>query len=363
VEFHSIRPIAIKNEKENEDGTMGSPYLNSSETIILSTHNIIVNTVPAEAILTNTRLILVDTRDSQIRPQDISFPAIETVTIGESATADPMLSLSMVTGPGLTQPLGIVFPQAPKTKRIGERDEWAAKLKEYSAAAIQEGGIKPAELFPPWVPGAAPVAEGAAESDAADTGHRNPPLIPRKPRPESSPKNRTVIAIAALVVILAVIALGGYFFAPALLGMTGTPVTPLPTPVITPVITTIATTVPLTSTPAPVTAIVTPPLTVIPTTTSVSIIPQSGVWVQIRYAGNYSGIVGAPGRFANVAGSGDHFYQIPARNETVSATVQKLDNSGNVMTIEFYNEGRLIKSGSIKTPRGTLELFVSLNTP
>jgi hypothetical protein len=341
---------------------MGSPYLNSSETIILSTHNIIVNTVPAEAILTNTRLILVDSRDSQIRPQDISFPAIETVTIGENAAADPMLSLSMVTGPGLTQPLGIVFPQAPKTKRTGERDEWAAKLKEYSAAAIQEGGIKPTELFPPWVP-AASVAEGAAEADAADARHRNPPLIPRKPRPETSSKKRTVIAIAALVVILAVIAIGGYFFAPALLGMTGSPVTPVPTPVIATEITPIATTVPATPTQAPVTATVTPPPTVVPTVTPESIIPQSGVWVQIRYAGNYSGIVGAPGRFANVAGSGDHFYQIPARNETVTATVQKLDNSGNVLTIEFYNNGRMIKSGSIKTPKGTLELFVSLNTP
>jgi hypothetical protein len=336
---------------------MGSPYLNSNETIILSTHNIIVNTVPAEAILTNTRLILVDTRDSRIRPQDISFPAIETVTIGENAAADPMLSLSMVTGPGLTQPLGIVFPQAPKTKRTGERDEWAAKLKEYSAAVIQESGIIPTELFPPWVP-AAPVAEGVADSDAADNGHRNPPLIPRKPRPETFSKNRTVMAIAAVVVILAVIALAGYFFAPSLLGITSSPVTPIPTTVITP----IATTVPATPTQAPVTVTITPPLTVVPTATPQSIIPPTGVWVQIRYAGNYTGIVGAPGRFEDIAGSGNHFYQIPARNETVSATVQKLDNSGNILTIEFYNDGRLIKSGSIKTPKGTLELFVSLNT-
>jgi len=341
---------------------MGSPYLNSNETIILSTHNIIVNTIPAEAILTNTRLVLVDSRDSRIQPQDISFSAIETVTIGENAAADPMLSLSMVTGPGLTQPLGIVFPPSQKTKRTGERDAWAAKLKEYSAAAIQEGGIIPTELFPPWVPGAAPVAEGAADSDAADAGHRNPPLVPRKPRPETSSKNRTVMAIAAVVVILAVIAIAGYLFAPSLLGITSSAVTPIPTAVITPVITPIATTVPATPTQAPVTVTITPPLTVVPTATPQSIIPPTGVWVQIRYAGNYTGIVGAPGRFEDIAGSGNHFYQIPARNETVSATVQKLDNSGNILTIEFYNDGRLIKSGSIKTPKGTLELFVNLNT-
>ena len=64
---------------------MGSPYLSSNESIILSTNNVIVNTVPAEAILTNERLMLIDTRHAELRPQDIPFHAIETVTIGENS--------------------------------------------------------------------------------------------------------------------------------------------------------------------------------------------------------------------------------------------------------------------------------------
>jgi len=339
---------------------MGSPYLNPDEAILLSTHNLFVNTVPAEAILTSTRLILVDTRDAQIQPQDIIFSAIETVTTGENATADPMLSLSVVTGPGVTKSLGIVFVQTPKTKRIGERDEWTARLKDLSAGEIQKNGIQPMEIPPPWIPGVIPEpGPGSTERpEAEENGMKNPPLVPR-PRHESSPKNRALIAIAALAVIIGAIAIGGYFFGPSLLGTAGPPViTPGITTTVTAIATPASTTPPLT----PVTTIATSRPTVLPTATPQTVIPQTGVWVQILYAGNYSGTVGAPGRFATIAGSGDHLYQIPARNETVTATVQKLDNSGNTLTVAFYNNGIMVKNGTVRAPKGTLEIFADLRT-
>ena len=108
---------------------MGSPYLSSDETILLSTHNIVINTIPAEAILTGKRLILVDSSHPQFRPQDIPFTAIETVIIGENSGNNPVLSLTVVTKGDTRQTLGVVFAQPPKTKRTGERDSWAAKLK------------------------------------------------------------------------------------------------------------------------------------------------------------------------------------------------------------------------------------------
>ena len=135
---------------------MGSPYLSSKESILLSTNNVIVNSVPAEAILTNERLMLVDARHAELRPQDIPFHAIETVTIGENADQDPTLSLSLVTEPGVTQALGIIFPQPPRMRREAERDEWAIRLKELSISSIREGGTRPVEILPPWVPGQIP---------------------------------------------------------------------------------------------------------------------------------------------------------------------------------------------------------------
>ena len=83
---------------------MGSPYLNNNESIILSTHNVVINAVPAEAILTNQRLIIVDARHTQLRPQDIPFAAIETVTIGDNSAMDPVLSISVVIKDETTAP-------------------------------------------------------------------------------------------------------------------------------------------------------------------------------------------------------------------------------------------------------------------
>ena len=72
-----------------------------------------------------------------------------------------MLSLSLVTGPGVTQAMGIVFPQPPKMRRVAERDEWANRLKELSIISVREGGTKAMEILPPWVPGPLPEEDGA----------------------------------------------------------------------------------------------------------------------------------------------------------------------------------------------------------
>jgi hypothetical protein len=344
---------------------MGSPYLNSNESITLSTNNIIVNKVPAEAILTSERFIIIDAGDSGIRPQDIPFHAIETVTIGEDSDRDPVLSLSIVTGPGLTQALDIVFPQPPRMRRVSERDEWATRLKELSVIATWDGGVRATELFPPWVSGPLPGEAGAgaspADQSAAGSKFRNQPLAPRKPREAAAPKNRRTITAIVVVVIVIALATGAFLFAPSLLGKGAAPLPP-----VTPVPTEPAPSVP---TPAPTTVaepMVLPATTIqvaaTPTTAPVVVIPQTGVWVRVTYEGTYTGTVGAPGRLREVTGSGSQFYQIPARDEIISASIQKRDNSGNRLTVEFYSGGRLIRSGSLTAPQGILTLNVDLKT-
>ncbi len=238
----AIRAIAIQSAHENKErGIMGSPYLNSNEAIILSTHKVLINTIPAEAILTSQRLILVDSRHAQLRPQDVPFTAVETVTIGETSAQEPVLSLSIVMNDGTRHTLGIVFPQGPKTKRVGERDDWAVKLKEASLNAQQEHGVKAADLAPPWIPGALP-EEAAVEQEKGpgvpEDKYRNPPLAPRKPRAGSASGNRTAIAAGLVIVLLVVLAAGVYFLAPSFIGGSGsTPATPVPTPVVTATVT------------------------------------------------------------------------------------------------------------------------------
>ena len=341
---------------------MGSPYLSSNESIILSTNNVIVNTVPAEAILTNERLMLVDTRHAELRPQDIPFHAIETVTIGENTASDPVLSLSLVTGPGVTLSMGIVFPQQPKMRRVAERDEWANRLKELSIVTVREGGAKSVEILPPWVPGPLPEEAGTntAPEPAADeeSKFRNPPLMPRKSREPAAPKNRMAIAAVAIVIVVIALVAGAYLFAPSLLGIGRsplTPVTPVPTAVPPETITTVA--------PPVITATTTVPANAAATAVPQIIIPQNGVWVLVKYDGPYSGTAGAPERFRTINATGTNAYQLSARNEMILATIQKMDNTGGKLTVELYNEGKLVRSGSVSSPKGMVSISADLRTP
>jgi hypothetical protein len=355
---------------------MGSPYLNNNESIILSTHNVVINTIPAEAILTNQRLILVDARHTQLRPQDIPFAAIETVTIGDNSAMDPVLSISVVMPDETRHQLGIVFTQLPRTRRVSERDEWAVKVKDFSNTAQHEhAGIHPAELLPPWVPGELPKEEDEDAPDlaAADEKFRNPPLMPRKSK-APAPGNRKMILAGGVLVIVVIIALAGYLLAPSLLGNGGAPAEPVTTPTATEV-PTIPATVPAdvqtpvpaqttvltpTSSPSPVS---TPSVTAAPTTAAVQNgIPQSGIWVQVSYAGNYTGSVGTPGRMNDIAGNGERLYRIPAQNEIVEATIQKLDDSGKVLTVTVYNNGIAAQTGTISSPHGTLDIHADLRS-
>lgn len=341
---------------------MGNLYLSSNESIILSTNNVVVNSVVAEAVLTNERLMLFDARHAELRPQDILFHAIEAVTIGENASQDPMLSLSLVTAPGVTQPIDIVFPQPPKTKRVAERNEWANRLKELSTVSVRESGSVPMKILPPWVPGELPTEEarGAAPAPLSDTASqfRNPPLAPRKPRAQAASRNRTVIAAAVVVVVVIAIAALAYVFAPSLFGR-GTAPPPLATTIPVTVLTTAPAPVPAT----PATLQPESPVTTVPTTVATVAVPQTGVWVKVKYAGSFSGSAGAPGRFRSIADTGDHVYQLPARDEIVTATIQKQDNTGNKLIVEIYNEGTLIKSGSVTAPKGTVLISADLRNP
>ncbi|HEX3001771.1 MAG TPA: hypothetical protein VHN82_05310 [Methanoregula sp.] len=349
---------------------MGSPYLNSNEAIILSTHNVVINTVPAEAILTSQRLILVDARHTRLRPQDIPFASLETVTIGENSAMDPVLSLSIVLPDETRHTLGIVFPQAPRQKRTAERDEWAAKIKESSLIAQKEGGVKPAELVPPWVAGELPEEEGGMRAVAGPEAgsHANPPLAPRKPRAKASPGNRRIFLAAGIVLVLAIALVAAFtFLAPTFTGsLPKTPVTTAPTtvPSVTPSPaamtrpTAVATPMPV-ETPENIPDVTA--TTIAETTQSPA--PQfSGVWVRIQYNGKYSAAYGTSGRIREVSTSGEQYYQIPAKDQIVDAAVQKLDASGELLTVSIYLDGAQVSSSSTTKPFGTVELHTDLRS-
>jgi len=349
---------------------MGSPYLSNNETIQLSTHNLVINTIPAEAILTSNRLMLIDYSHPQILPQDIPFGAIETVTIGDNSAKEPVLSLSVAAPDGARHTIGMVFTQPARTKRSAERDAWAAKLKEMSMAAMQEHGVKSADLLPPWVPGEIPAADGKEQEKPAQSENVYRPLKPaqKRNRPASPGKSRAVTIGAVLVIIIVAVVIGSWFLAPSIWGKTAGPSVQVPTPTSTPVVTATPTAAPVqTSLPATVattvpTVSVSAAVTPVPTAAPLVKIPQTGVWVHVIYDGKFTGTVGTSGGLKDITGSTEGFYQIPVAQGMLMATVQKQDNSGNVLTVEFYKDGTLLKSSTMKTPKGTLEAQVEIPT-
>jgi hypothetical protein len=87
---------------------------------------------------------------------------------------------------------------------------------------------------------------------------------------------------------------------------------------------------------------------------------QSGVWIHIDYSGNYSASFGTSGRLKEISGSGEQFFQIPAKDEIVEATVQKSDDAGSSITVSILNDGIVAEKGSTSTPHGTIEIHVDL---
>ncbi|MDD1694565.1 MAG: hypothetical protein LUQ71_07555, partial [Methanoregula sp.] len=296
------------------------------------------------------------------------FVSLETVTIGENSAMDPVLSLSVVLPDETRHTLGIVFPQGPKAKRVGERDEWATKIKEASLAAQKGDGVKPAELLPPWVAGE--LSEEAGErnttGETQDEKFVNPPLAPRKPRAKATSGNHRIFAAAGVAIILIIVCVAGvYFLAPSFAGTFKT--TPVST--VTPQETaTVAATPDITQQPivtatpqpmAPATE-VTASVTTIPQTTQAVAPQQSGVWIRIEYNGNYTASYGTSGRMKDITGNGEQYYQIPAKDEIVDATVMKLDESGGLLKASIYNNGVLAASGSTTKPHGTVEIHADL---
>ena len=356
---------------------MGIPYLNSDESILLSTHNILVDAAVSEAILTNRRLLIVDSANSLSRHKEIPFAAIETVTIMERGSGDPAISLAILKKTGGTIPLQVIFSQQPHSQRTGERDDWAQRIKE-QIALLPAGTVSEfvdftedeAEDLKKLIGYKSEGAPAAAEDRNVPAGSRpkgKTSLSSRfHPPASAAPGKKMFTAIAAIVIVILLV-VGAAFIYPAFLS----PKASVPLPPVTLATVTTATLVPVTTAeitaePTPVPAIspeqsVSPQPTAITATQSLTDVPATGIWVRIGYDGDYTGTVGTGGRLVDVSGTGGRLYRVPAAStDIVEVSVQKLDTAGLPMTIGVYNNGRMLQQKTIITPKGTVVMTVDL---
>lgn len=111
---------------------MSTPYLNRGESIILTTHRVSVSSVLFDMMLTNERLILIDSRYTRFEPRMIFFPAITTVKGGKISTGEPAIVLTLEEPSDLSgsEQVNLIFNQQPEEQRKHERDLWIKKIIE-----------------------------------------------------------------------------------------------------------------------------------------------------------------------------------------------------------------------------------------
>jgi hypothetical protein len=113
---------------------MGYPELDRDESIILETRNVKFKSVSLDAILTNKRIILIDSKKNLIPPLDVSLASIRIIEMGENAIRDPFLLLILSNATGEKSQMVITFSRTSGAERRRECTEWVKKLESIRPA-------------------------------------------------------------------------------------------------------------------------------------------------------------------------------------------------------------------------------------
>ena len=124
---------------------MGSPYLNSGESITMTTHRVGVESIPYDVMLTTHRLTLIDSRYARFEPLMVAFGDILTVKSGAVSTGEPVIILTYNGAGDEVREMNLIFSQQPGEHRKHERDHWVKKLME-SIITEREENVKPDEI-------------------------------------------------------------------------------------------------------------------------------------------------------------------------------------------------------------------------
>jgi len=89
-------------------------------------------------------------------------------------------------------------------------------------------------------------------------------------------------------------------------------------------------------------------------------VPDTGVWVQVRYPGNYTGTLSSNGQVRSVDGAGDQFYQMVMKSGTVDGTLEKADGSMDQLEILVYRDGAVTALANTTVPRGIAEIHATV---
>jgi hypothetical protein len=117
-----------------------SPYLESGESLILTTDRVSVRTVQYDVLLTNRYLILVDAGYTQFQTEKIPLTTIQSVKGGKTPSGELVITLffTETASSGGSESMVLLFSQQPFEQRKRERDEWLKTLMGLIVSIRQE---------------------------------------------------------------------------------------------------------------------------------------------------------------------------------------------------------------------------------
>lgn len=118
---------------------MSGPYLESGESIVLTTDRVSLDKVTWEAMLTTRQLILTDSENARFAPRVILLTGVSTVRSGMAGTGEPVIIIThRQPDEDDVQTTVLLFVQEPQESRKHDRDSWVKKLIELSVSSRAE---------------------------------------------------------------------------------------------------------------------------------------------------------------------------------------------------------------------------------
>lgn len=113
-------------------------------------------------------------------------------------------------------------------------------------------------------------------------------------------------------------------------------------------------------TPSPVSIELPTPSTPAQTVPAQFAVPDTGVWVQVRYPGNYTGTISSNGQVRSVEGAGDQLYQMVMKSGKIDGALEKADGSMDLLEILVYRDGVLTALANTTVPKGIAEVHTTV---
>jgi len=108
---------------------------------------------------------------------------------------------------------------------------------------------------------------------------------------------------------------------------------------------------------------ITPDITAVPTMDPASAAASAaGIQVRVDYSRQFSGTAGSPGYLQSLSGTGARVFPIRMLNNNIQATIRKLDNSGDPLTVGIYNNNTLLAKKTVTAPMGEITLLIDVTT-